>query len=45
VPILKRSKIDDVQYLRIPSRILKGMSHEEVADYVIAEVAMPMVGR
>jgi hypothetical protein len=30
VPISKKPQIDDVQYLRIPSRILKGASHEEV---------------
>jgi hypothetical protein len=30
VPTLKRPQIDDVQYLRVPSRILKGTSHEEV---------------
>jgi hypothetical protein len=41
----KRSQIDDVQYPRIPSRILKGASHEEVGDDVIAEVAMSGIGR
>jgi hypothetical protein len=40
VPTLKRSQIDDVQYPRIPSRILKGASHEEVFSGVVAEVAM-----
>jgi hypothetical protein len=38
----KRPQINDVQYLRIPSRILKGarLLDEEVVDDVIAEVAM-----
>jgi hypothetical protein len=30
VPTLKRSQIDDVQYPRMPSRILKGASNEGV---------------
>jgi hypothetical protein len=29
---LKRPQINDVQYLGIPSRILKGVSHEEVVN-------------
>jgi CRISPR/Cas system CMR subunit Cmr4 (Cas7 group RAMP superfamily) len=33
------------QYPRIPSRILKGVLHEEVVDDVVAEVAMSGVGR
>jgi hypothetical protein len=37
---LKRSQINDVQYPRIPSRILKGMSHKDVVDDVVAEVDM-----
>jgi hypothetical protein len=41
----KRPQINDVQYLRIPSRILKGVLHEEVADDVVAEVVMSGVGR
>jgi hypothetical protein len=41
----KRSQIDDVQYPRIPSRILKGASHEEVSDDVIPKVAMSGIGR
>jgi hypothetical protein len=41
----KRPQVDDVQYPRIPSRILKGTSCEEVVDYVIAEVAMSEFGR
>jgi hypothetical protein len=33
VPTSKRPQIDDVQYLRIPGMILKGVSHEQVANY------------
>jgi hypothetical protein len=40
VPTSKRPQVDDVQYLRIPSRILKGVSNEEVVDDVVAEVGM-----
>jgi hypothetical protein len=40
VPTLKRSQIINGQYPRIPSKILKGGSHEEVIDDVVAEVAM-----
>jgi hypothetical protein len=32
VPTSKRPQINDVQYPRIPSRILKGASHEEVVN-------------
>jgi hypothetical protein len=32
VPTPKRPQIDDVQYQRIPSRILKGALHEEVVN-------------
>jgi hypothetical protein len=32
VPTSNRPQVDDVQYLRIPSRILKGASHEEVVN-------------
>jgi hypothetical protein len=45
VPTSKRSQIDDVQYLRIPSRILKGASNEEVVDDVAAEVSMMKLGK
>jgi hypothetical protein len=44
VPTLKRPQINDVQYPSIPSRILKGVSNEEVGD-VVAEIAMSGVGR
>jgi hypothetical protein len=40
VPTSKRPQINVVQYLRIPSRILKDVSNEEVIDDVVAEVAM-----
>jgi hypothetical protein len=43
VPTSKRSQIDDVQYPRIPSRILKGASNEEVVDDVVAEVVVKTV--
>jgi hypothetical protein len=45
VPTSKRPQVDDVQYLRIPSRISKGASHEEVVDDVIAEIAISGVDR
>jgi hypothetical protein len=40
MPTSKRPQIDDVQYLRIPSKVLKGTSNEEVIDDAVAEVAM-----
>jgi hypothetical protein len=40
VPTLKRSQIYDVQYPRIPSKVLKIASHEEVVNLVVAEVVM-----
>jgi hypothetical protein len=40
-----RSQVDEVQYPRIPSRILKGMPYEEVDNDIISEVAMSGVGR
>jgi hypothetical protein len=36
----KRSQISNVQYPRIPSKILKGASNEEVVNDVVAGVAM-----
>jgi hypothetical protein len=45
VPTSKRPQINDVQYLRILSRILKGVSHEEVGDDVVAKVVMSGIGR
>jgi hypothetical protein len=39
VPTSKRSQINFAQYPRIPSRILKGVSHEEVFSGIVAEVA------
>jgi hypothetical protein len=40
VPTSKRPQIIYAQYLRIPSRILKSASNEEVFSGVIAEVVM-----
>jgi hypothetical protein len=45
MPTSKRTQVDDVQYPRIPSRILKGVLHGEVVDDVIAEVAMSEIVR
>jgi hypothetical protein len=41
----KRPQINNVQYPRIPSRILKGASDEEIADDVVDVVAMSGVSR
>jgi hypothetical protein len=38
MPTSKRPQFNYAQYPRIPSRILKGASHEEVVDYVVAVV-------
>jgi hypothetical protein len=40
VPTSKRPQINYAQYPRIPSKVLKGTSNEEVVDDVVAEVAM-----
>jgi hypothetical protein len=40
VPTLKRPQINDAQCPRIPGRILKDASNEEVVDDVVAKVAM-----
>jgi hypothetical protein len=45
VPTSKRPQIINGQYLRIPSRILKGASNEEVVVDIVAENAMSGVGR
>jgi hypothetical protein len=42
---MKSSQVNDVQYPRIPSKILKGASYEEVVYDVVAEVVMFGVGR
>jgi hypothetical protein len=42
-PTSKRSQSNNVQYLRIHSRILKDASHEEVVNDVVAEVVMSRV--
>jgi ribose 5-phosphate isomerase RpiB len=34
----KKPQINNAQYLRIPSRILKGASNEQVVEDVVAEV-------
>jgi hypothetical protein len=44
MPTSERPQINNAQYPRIPSRILKGASNEEVVDYVVAEVTMSGVG-
>jgi hypothetical protein len=38
VPTSKRPQINDVQYPRIPSRVLKVVSYEEIIEDVVAEV-------
>jgi hypothetical protein len=43
VPTSKRPEINNAQYLRIPSKVLEGASNEEIADDVIAVVAMLVV--
>jgi hypothetical protein len=40
VPTSKRPQITDVQYPRIPSKILKDATYEEVVNDVVDEVAM-----
>jgi hypothetical protein len=40
MPTSKRPQIINGQYPRIPSRILRGASNEEVVDDVVAVVAM-----
>jgi hypothetical protein len=43
VPTSKRPEINNAQYPRIPSKVLEGASNEEIADDVIAVVAMLVV--
>jgi hypothetical protein len=45
VPTSKRPQINYAQYPRIPSRILKGASHEEVVNLVVSEIVKSRVGR
>jgi hypothetical protein len=45
MPTSKSPQLNDFHYPRIPSRILKGVSYEEVVDDVVAEVVMSEVGR
>jgi hypothetical protein len=40
VPTSKRPQINNAQYPRIPSKVLKVMSYEKVVDDVVADVAM-----
>jgi hypothetical protein len=42
-PTSKRPQINYVHYLRIPSRILKHTAHEDIANDVVAEVAVSRV--
>jgi hypothetical protein len=42
---LKEDSINNVQYPRIPSRILKGVSNEEVVDDAVAEVSTMKLGK
>jgi hypothetical protein len=41
----KRPQINNVQYPRIPSRILKGASNEEITDDVVDVVVMSGVSQ
>jgi hypothetical protein len=43
VPTSKRPLIIKVQYPRIPSKIFKGMSREEVVDCIAVEVVVETV--
>jgi hypothetical protein len=43
VPTSKRPEINNAQYPMIPSKVLEGASNEEIADDVIAVVAMLVV--
>jgi hypothetical protein len=46
VPTLERPQINNAQYPRIPSKVLKGASNEEVVnDDVVAVVAMSVASR
>jgi hypothetical protein len=40
VPNSKRPQVDDVQYPRVPIRILKGTSHEEVINDETDEIML-----
>jgi hypothetical protein len=42
---LEKALNNNSQYPRIPSKVLKGASNEEIADDVIAVVAMSVAGR
>jgi hypothetical protein len=40
MPTSKRPQVDDVQYPRVPHRILKGVSHEEVVNDETDEIML-----
>jgi hypothetical protein len=42
---MKRPRINNAQYPRIPNKVLKGALNEEGVDDVVAKVAMSEVGR
>jgi hypothetical protein len=44
MPTSKRPQIIYAQYPRIPSKVMKGASNEEIADDVVDVVAMLVVG-
>jgi hypothetical protein len=43
VPTSKKPQINNAQYLRIPNKIFKPMSHEEVINDVVAEVVVSRI--
>jgi hypothetical protein len=43
VPTSKRPQINDAQYLRIASKVLKGALNEEITDDVVPVVVMLVV--
>jgi hypothetical protein len=46
VSTLKRPQINNAQYLRIPSKVLKGATYAEVVNNdVVAVVSMSVAGR
>jgi hypothetical protein len=45
MPTSKRPQINNAQYPRIPSKVFKGASNKEIADDVVAVVAMSVAGR
>jgi hypothetical protein len=45
MPTSERPQINNAQYPRIPSKVLKGASNEEVVDDVVAVVEKSTFGR